>query len=311
VNIRTFQPGDEVSQAALFNVVAFSLPGFKPATADDVKKRTRVRGFDPTSRFYAEEDGQVVGYCTLEPEQERVSFPWCRKGHEAAAGPLFDAVVQSARDRGLKKVFTAYRRDWEPVLGFLADRGFVVAREMVNYWADPVDLPTLVNRSKLPINRLQRADIPALAAMGKGVVRLPEDKLESYLFSNPYFPAEALLVLRAPDGTPVAVCIGLESGTYADVKKVDPLSPCFRLGAFGSEGLNTKRVNGLFSFLVANTANAMTAGLALLSEASQEMTEGTVTALAAQCPSDAPHLAAFYARYFKEQGRFPVLEKLL
>jgi hypothetical protein len=311
VNIRTFQPGDDATQAALFNVAAFSLPGFKPATADDVKRRTRARGFDPNSRFYAEEGGLVVGYCTLEPEQQRVSFPWCRKGHEAVAGPLFDAVLQSARDRGLTRVFAAYRRDWEPALRFLADRGFVVAREMINYWADPVDLPTLAHRGRLPITRLQRSDIPAMAAMGKGVLRLPPEKLEQHFFSNPYFPAEALLALRASDGTPVAIGIGLESGTYADVRKVDPLAPCFRLGAFGSEGLNTKRVNGLFSFLVANQTNTLAAGLALLSEASQEMTEGTVSALAAQCPSDAPHLVAFYERHFKEQGRFPVLEKQL
>lgn len=311
MNIRTFQPGDEATQAALFNVAAFALPGFKAATAEDVKKRTRARGFDPGCRFYAEENGQVVGYCTLEPAQGRVSVPWCRRGHEAAAGPLFDAALTAARDRNIATVFAAYRRDWEPALKFLADRGFRVAREVVNYWADPVDLPTLVNRGKLPIDRLKPSDLPAVAAMGKGILRLPPDGLESYFFANPYFPAEACLVLRAGDGAPVAVGIGLESGTYADVKRVDPLAPCFRLGAFGSEGLNTKRVNGLFSFLVANPANALTAGLALLSEASQEMTEGTVTALAAQCPSDAPHLAAFYARYFKEHGRFPMLERAL
>lgn len=311
MNIRTFQPGDEVTQAALFNVAAFALPGFKASTADDVSKRTRARGFDPATRFYAEEAGQVVGYCTLEPAQRRVSVPWCRKGHADAAGPLFDAALTAARERGLTTVFAAYRRDWEPVQTFLSDRGFAVAREIVNYWADPVDLPTLANRGKLPINRLRRADVPAVAAMGKGLLRLPADELESYFFANPYFPAEAYLVLRAPDETPMAVGIGLESVTYADVKKIDPLAPCFRLGAFGTEGLNTKRVNGLFSFLVANPANAMTAGLALLSEASQEMTEGTVTALAAQCPSDVPHLANFYARHFKEQGRFPMLEKQL
>jgi hypothetical protein len=311
VNIRTFQPGDEITQAALFNVAAYSLPGFKPATADEVRKRIRGRGFDPTSRFYAEDGGQVVAYCTLEPDQGRISFPWCKKGSEDAGGELFDAALKSARDRGLTKVFAAYRRDWQPVLQFLADRGFSVARDVINYWADPVDLPTLVNRSKLPINRLQRKDLPALAAMGRGIIRLPDDKLESYIFANPYFPAEAFLVLRAPDGTPMAVGVGLESSTYADVKKIDPLSPCFRLGAFGTEGLNTKRVNGLFSFLVATPQQALTAGLALLSEASQEMTDGTVTALAAQCPSDVPHLANFYARYFKEQGRFPMLEKQL
>ena len=311
MNIRTFQPGDEVIQAALFNVAAFSLPGFKPATADEVRKRTRGRGFDPGSRFYAEDGGQVVGYCTLEPEQGRVSYPWCKKGFEAAAGPLFDAVLQAARDRGLARVFAAYRRDWQPVLQFLTDRGFVVARDVINYWADPVDLPTMVNRSKLPINRLRREDLPAVAAMGKGIIRLPDDKLESYFFANPYFPAEAFLVLRAPDETPKAIGIGLESSTYAEVKKIDPQAPCFRLGAFGTEGLNTKRVNGLFSFIVANPQEALTAGLALLSEASQEMTDGTVTALAAQCPSDMPHLVNFYTRYFKEHGRFPMLEMAL
>lgn len=311
MNIRTFRAGDEVTQASLFNVAAYSLPGFKPATADDVKKRTRSRGFDPTARFYAEDGGQVVGYCTLEPEQGRVSFPWCKKGHEAAAGPLFDAMMQSARDRGFTKVFAAYRRDWLPVLQFLTERGFAVVREVLNYWADPVDLPTLVNRSKLPISRLRREDLPALAEMGKGIIRLPLEKLEEYIFANPYFPAEAFLVLRGPDGIPRAVGIGLESSTYADVKRIDQQAPCFRLGAFGTEGYNTKRVNGLFSFVVANPQESLTAGLALLAEASMEMTEGTVSAMAAQCPSDVPHLINFYARYFKEQGRFPMLEKQL
>jgi hypothetical protein len=41
------------------------------------------------------------------------------------------------------------------------------------------------------------------------------------------------------------------------------------------------------------------------------MTESSVTSLAAQCPSDATHLIGFYSRYFKEQGRFPILEKPL
>ncbi len=312
MNIRTFQPGDEVTQAGLFNMVAFPLPGFKPSTADEVKRRTRGRGFDPTARFYAEVNGQVVGYCTLEPEQGRISYPWCKKGFEATGPELLAAAVRSARERGLRTLFAAYRRDWEPVLRFFGDRGFAVAREIINYWADPVDLPTLVNRSRLPINRLTREDLPAVATMGKGIIRVPAEKLESHFFANPYFPAEAFLVLRDRNGeTPLAVGLGLESSTYADVKRLDPLAPCFRLGAFGTEGLNVKRVNGMFSYLVADPANALTAGLALLSEASLEMTEGTVTALAAQCPSDVPHLVGFYCRYFKEHGRFPVLEKPL
>ena len=198
MNIRSFQSGDEVTQAGLFNVAAFNLPGFKPATAEDVKRRTRGRTFDPASRFYADEGRQVVGYCVLEPEQSRISYPWCA-GHEPAAVPLFEAAMQSARPRA-DKVFAAYRRDWELVLAFFADRGFTHARDIINYTADPIDLPTLVTRSKLPINRLTREDVPAIAAMGQGVVRLPAEKLEDYFFANPYFAAEAFLVLRGRDG---------------------------------------------------------------------------------------------------------------
>ena len=312
VKIRTFQTGDDAIQAGLFNVAAFNLPGFKAATAEDVRRRTRARGFDPGTRFYAEEGPLVVGYCTLEPEQGRISFPWCRKGYEEAAPLLLEAALNKARERKLTKVFAAYRQDWSPVLDFFAQHGFTHRRDIINYWADPLDLPTLVNRSRLPINRMTREDIPALAAMGKGILRLPEEKLEAYFFANPHFVSEAFLVLRGKDGaTPLAIGVGLEQSNFADVRKVDPFAPCYRLAAFGTEGLNTKRVNGMFSYLVAEASQALTAGLALLSEASQEMTEGTVHGVAAQCPSDVPHLVNFYNRYFKEQGRFPELEKSL
>lgn len=312
MTIRTFQPGDERTQAALFNAAAFALPGFKPATEDDVRRRTRARGFDPGARFYAVEGGQVVGYCVLEPDQGRVGFPWCRKGFEGVAAELFEAALAAARDRGIPTLFTAYRRDWDAVLAFFAGRGFQKARDVVNYAADPVDLPTIANRGGNPVRRLTRADVPALAAMGRGLIRVPHQKLEAHVFSSPYFPAEAFWVVDGPNAAgPVAVGVGLENPNWADVKKVDPLAPCYRLGAFGTEGLNTKRVNGLFSFVVTKPEHAIPAGLALLAEASLEMTEGSATSLAAQCPTDAPHLINFYARYFKEQGRFPVYELAL
>src|SRR5262245_6697768 len=115
-------------------MAAFSLPGFKPAQADEVRRRVRARGFDPASRFYAEDGGQVVGYCTLEPDQGRVSYPWCKKGFEAAAPLLFEAAIKSAKERGLTKLFAAYRKDWDAVAQFFADSGFAKARDMVNFW---------------------------------------------------------------------------------------------------------------------------------------------------------------------------------
>lgn len=296
----------------MFNAAAYSMPGFKPALEADVQKRARARGFDPATRFYAEENGQVVGYCVFEPAQGRIGFPWVKKGAEAAAAPLFEAALAAAKERGLASLFTAYRRDWEPVLRFFEERGFTKTREIVNFATSPLDLPTIANRGGLPIRPLATSDMPALAEMGRGFLRLPVEKLEAYYFSNPYFPVEAFKVVEERGGgAPVAIGVGLESPTWADARKVDSLAPCFRMGAFGTEGLNTKRVNGLFSYVVSKPEHALPAGLGLLNEASQEMTEGSVSTICAQCPTDQPHLMNFYTRYFKEQGRFPVLEKTL
>lgn len=311
VNIRPFQSGDERTQAALFNAAAFALPGFKPALEADVQKRVRARGFDPSSRFYAEENGQIVGYCVLEPAQGRISYPWVKKGFEAAGATLFEAALTAARERGLTKLFAAYRKDWDPVLQFFEANGFAKVRDIVNLATSPLDLPTIANRGGLPIRPLKPSDIPALAEMGRGFIRLPLAKLESYYFSNPYFPVEAYRVMEDRNNEAIAIGIGLESPTWADAKKVDSLAPCFRMGAFGTEGLNTKRVNGLFSYIVSKPEHSLPAGLALLNEATQEMTEGSVSTICAQCPTDQPHLLNFYGRYFKEQGRFPVLEKAL
>ena len=115
--------------------------------------------------------------------------------------------------------------------------------------------------------------------------------------------------MEQKEGVPIAIGVGLEFATWADAKVVDSLAPCFRMAAFGTEGLNAERVNGLFSFL-ARPEHTLTAGLALLHEASQEMTEGSVSAIWPQCPSDALHLVNFYGRYFKEQGRFPISTRL-
>ena len=127
---------------------------------------------------------------------------------------------------------------------------------MINYWADPVDLPTMVNRSKLPINRLKREDMPASRRWARGSSAFPT-KARGLFLLQPVLPGPRhSWCCATATGTPLAVAIGLESRTYADVKKIDPLAPCFRLGAFGTEGLNTKRVNGLFSFLVADPAQS-------------------------------------------------------
>ena len=61
MKIRTYQPGDEAQQVAIYNAAAASFPKFKPATLDEVRRRCLSSDFDRTQLLIAEEDNKPVG----------------------------------------------------------------------------------------------------------------------------------------------------------------------------------------------------------------------------------------------------------
>src|SRR5262245_52118245 len=214
MTIRTFEAGDDAAQVSIYNEAAGELPKFKPASLDEVRRRLRAPDFDPGSRFFAIAGGVPVGYCTFQANG-RVSFPWCRKGHESNALPLLDATLQAMRQRGLNKAFTAYRADWPAVGEFFVGQGFHQVREMVNFALDMVDLPTPAARSGHMVSPLSPADVPAVAQLGAAVLRESRpDALAAHLFHNPYFPASALFALRNRHGQPVAVGLLVANRAY-------------------------------------------------------------------------------------------------
>lgn len=309
MRIRTYQAGDEAAQAAIFNEAAGGLPRFKPATPEEVGRRCREKSFDPGTRFFAEQDGRPIGYATFHANG-RVSYPWCRPGHEAAAEPLFEAVRDAMRQRGLRQAFAAYRADWPIQQLFFLKQGFRPGREMVNYVQATDRLPADTPPER--ISPLQRGEIPAvweLAPQALRASRPPE--LATHLFENPYFGPDAAFVVRDGDGRPRAVGVLVLNPAYADPRQVDPAMPCFRLGAFGTEGMQTKRLHGIFSFLAPDDAEAALLGRALLSHAAQRLAAAGAPAAGAQVPSDVPHLLRFYEQHFQRQSSFPILERSL
>jgi len=312
VTIRPFQPGDEPTQAAIYNTAAAALPKFKPGGVQEVQRRTRARDFDPTSRFYAEVGGKVVGYSTIQPNG-RVGYPWCLPGHEQHAEPLFAAALAGLKQRGVKRAFAAYRGDWPAINQFFLERGFRQAREMVNFLMNFRDMPTPAARPASTITPVTPADLPAIQALGTGVLRVATAaELEQHWFSNPYFRPEVLFALRSRPTAPAAVGILIDEPTYADPRALDSDMPCFRLGAFGTEGMTAKRIKGLFSFLAADDRSLPGLGMDLLGHAANRLRiDDDLECFAAQVPSDAPGLLAFYQRHFQRQGGFPVLEREL
>lgn len=311
MTIRTYQPGDETAQVSIYNEAAAELPKFKAATLDEVRRRCRASDFDPSTRLYALEQGRPVAYVTFQANG-RVSLPWCRKGFERWAVPLFEQVLEAMRRRGLGRAFAAYRGDWPTARDFFLAHGFEQTREMLNHVLDLIEMPTPAPRAGTSITPLTPGDLPALADMGAAVLRVGREALEREFFRNPYYEPAALFALRnRSDGKAVAVGVLVANTAYAAPKALDAMMPCFRLGAFGTEGLTTKRINGLFSFLVADAGNVSRWGLDLLGHAAYLLQDTPVETLAAQVASDIPHLVRFYQQYFRPQGRFPLYERTL
>jgi hypothetical protein len=310
VTIRTFQPGDDAAQVSIHNEAAADLPKFKAATLDEVRRRGRAPEFDPSARFFALHDGRPVAYASFHPSG-RVSFPWCRRGHEAHADPLLQQVLDAMKARGIPRAFAAYRADWPAQRDFFLRHGFRDGREMINYVMDFTEMPTPAGRPSGAIGPLVPEDVPAVWTLAPGLFRVRDtDELGRHLLNNPDFPPESSFVLRGRDGgAPAAVGLVVHAPGYADPKQLDAGMPCFRLGAFGTEGLTHKRVNGLFSFAAPDGPNATQAGLDLLAHAAFRMGETDVATFAAQVPSDAAHLVRFYKQFFRRQGSFPLFER--
>ncbi len=312
MTIRTFTPGDDAAQVGIYNEAAAGLPKFKPVTLDELRRRLRGPDFDPTTRFFALENNRPVGYATFHANG-RVSYPWCRKGRESWAEPLLDAILAEMRRRGLGAAFAAYRADWPAQRDFFLAHGFSPAREVVNFVMNLTDMPTPSARAATAIEPMTAADVPAVLALAPKAFRVRDAaELEQHLLHNLYFPAESARVLRGRHGgAPVALSVLVENESYADPRETDPAMPCFRLGAVGTEGMQTKRINGLFSFAAAEGRDLSWIGLELLGHAALHLQDGEATTLAAQASTDAPHLLRFYQQYFRRQGSFPIYERPL
>ncbi|MSQ94857.1 MAG: hypothetical protein EXR98_09925 [Gemmataceae bacterium] len=311
MNIRSFQPGDEFPQLKIYNIAAAGLTKFKPATIVDLQRRTQAKDFDPGTRCYAELGGDVVGYCTFQ-QNGRVGYPWCLPGFEYAAEPLFTHTLKAMKQRTLPRAFCAYRNDWPTINAFFQKHDFGLAREMVNYVLSFDNMPTPSAKLGSTITPATVEDIPGIYSLDPTVFRVANaDALKGALWDNPWFSPKSLFVMRDRKGNaPQAAGIFITDAKYADPRAVDSSMPCFRFGAFGTEGMTAKRIKGLFSFVTRPDRNIFTVGMDMLSFAANRLSDADdITCYAAQVASDAVALHSFYSRVFERQGSFPVYER--
>ncbi|MGP0066446.1 MAG: hypothetical protein ACLQGP_23020 [Isosphaeraceae bacterium] len=311
MQVRAFQPGDEHAQARIYNTATSSLPGFKQATAEEISRRHAAADADPGSRYYAVQGGEVVGYAAFGPNG-RVSAPWCLPGAESSREPLLRKVLAVMSQRGIPEAWAAYRADWSPVLEILREHGFLDKRHMINYVAEVAAFPTEpVIAPGLVIEPLGADGICELMKLAPDLY--PDEEptaIERFFRDHPSHDfAKSLFALKDADrGAIRSVGLLIVDDRFADPTKIDPAMPCFRLGAFGSEQERHKRVNGLFSAVFAEPAEADSLLSWLVATRARQ---AGLTHIAAQAPSDAIGLCDWYDRFFRRQGAFPILSRPL
>ena len=198
MNFRQFQPGDEAAQLRIYNTAAAGLTKFKPASIVELQRRTQAKDFDPATRVYAIENGEVVGYCAWQANG-RVGYAWCLPGFESAAAPIFAHALEAMKQRGIRRAYTAYRKDWPTITDFFLKQGFALTREMVNYVLAFDNMPTPSSRVNAAIKPAGVEDVPGIFALDPSVFRVGSaDALRKSLWSNPYFTPASLFVMRHP-----------------------------------------------------------------------------------------------------------------
>src|SRR5262249_17326710 len=140
--------------------------------------------------------------------------------------------------------FAAYRADWPTLRDFFLAHGFVQSREMLNFIVDLIEMPTPAARPGTAFTSLTRDDLSVLLNAVPDVLRVSLEELDRAVLRNPYFPPEAGFALRGRgDSRVLAAAVLVANTAYANPTMLDAQMPCFRLGAFGTEGMTHKRIN--------------------------------------------------------------------
>jgi hypothetical protein len=211
---------------------------------------------------------------------------------------------------GFPEAWAASRADWSPELAFFEEQEFGPVREMVKFVAETGASPRTPVPAGLALGALSRDELPQILELGESLFAEDDpDHLARFYWENPFFTPDSLYAVRSDHGRGqvVGAAIAVIDSRYADPSRLDAAMPCFRLGALGTERERHKRVNGMVSCLFADEA----VGEALLAEAARRFEAGGLAHAAGQARSDRLDLVAFYDRFFRRQGSFPILSRSL
>ena len=308
--IRTYQPGDEQAQARIYNAAAGSLPAFKPASPEEIARRYQGDDADPGIAVLRRGRWRGRGLCgVLRERAHQLSLVPARGGGGARA-----AAASRPRSRwtaaAMPEAWAAYRADWSAVLDFLRGHGFVEKRQMINYLADVSRMPGPPRSARGSGHRAARTrrGLPARGAGPEAVLRRSSrvrSRRSSGRIRITTSPRASSRSRSAADGR---VLGGLPAGDERPVRRPEQdrrrhaLLPPRRLRHRARATQARQR-----AVLLRRSPTSPKASCCSRHPIGGVHAQAGLTHVAAQAPSDAVALCAFYDRIFQRQGAFPIL----
>ena len=115
---------------------------FAQTPADQLKLAYSQPGFDPETRHYCFENGELVGFLTSKAEEDgkaSLEFPIVLPDHEDAESLLFEKAVDTLRKKGVKVIRTRVSKGWGKTEEMAEKWGYTFAEELAVTYSVPVD----------------------------------------------------------------------------------------------------------------------------------------------------------------------------
>ncbi len=311
--IRSFTTGDDAARVGIFNEAAAGLPKFKPATLDEIRRRTHGRDFDPADAVLRRGQRAAAGIRYVSDQRARFASPGAARA--ANASPNRCSSASSGDEDSWSQ---AHLRRLSRRLDGQTTSSWPMASATrttwsTSYWTWPT------------CRRLRPATAPGISAADARMTYPPWLPLCRTRWALPiwrpwnatscttrtFHPMPPSSLRGKTEGQLAAAGILIVNPAYADPTQVD----CGH-AVFPARGVRHRRNDDEahqwpVQFPDAGRPRCQPARPRPARLCLADAGDTDVSTVAAQVSSAVPHLLRFYERYFRKQGSFPIFEREL
>lgn len=124
--IRTYSEEYLEKHVEIGSIILSNWLGAQQTPLESLRKAFSKDGFDPTTKFYALKDNEIVGFLTsgVKDTVANMEFPIVLPEHKEAENLLIEAAYSSFKSRGITQVISRVSPKWGKTVDFANEYGY-------------------------------------------------------------------------------------------------------------------------------------------------------------------------------------------